>query len=186
MLVGGLGLALALVVCFCVFHRRKNIFHWVALLEGNVFQKVILFAVLLFCLGHTLTQKTTYPVTHVGMFEKANFERLTKETEIFAPAMYCHYVDGGLRVESIRRASLFLAGDLDLDSHIYLGMIYFKWRHTKYVSDIITRAGQRVGLDLVPMNLVYSIDSDVHFISEAPSQLTVSTSLFRDGRIYIK
>jgi hypothetical protein len=142
----GLFFVMAWALGFCIFRLRKEISHWFSLIEGSVIQKVITTMLLLLCMVFTLKQKTIYPITHVGMFEESFYSRLTEDTQIEAPAMYCHYVDGKLRVESIRRASFFFPGDLDLDCQIYLGMIYFKWRHTEYVNDIIIHAGHRAGL----------------------------------------
>ena len=182
----GLIFVMAWALGFYIFRRRKEISHWFSLIEGSVIQKVITSMLLLLCLVFTLTQKTIYPITHVGMFEESFYSRLTKDTQIEAPAMYCHYVDGKFRVESIRRASFFFPGDLDLDCHIYLGMIYFKWRHTEYVNDIIIKAAQREGLKLAPMDLVYSLGEDVHIISKTQTQLSTSKTKNIDGRAYMQ
>ena len=177
---------LTLLLGFCIFHSKNQIIRWFSLIEGSVIQKVVASVLLLLCLGFTLTQKTIYPITHVGMFEESTYTRLTKDTQITAPSMYCHYVDGEFRVESIRRASYFFPGDLDLDCHIYLGMIYFKWRHTEYVNDIIIKAGQSRGLKLSPMDLIYSLGEEVHFISKTKSKLSTEKARFNCGREYCK
>lgn len=181
-----LGLFVAVACSVYAIFRRKEIVNWLSLLEGGRVQKSILLLVVFLCVIHTLTQRTHYPVTHVGMFEQSNFERLTEDTNIFTPAMYCHYVDGELKIESIRRATFFMEGDLNLKSHTYLGMIYFKWRHTEFVNDLIVEAGKGVGWDMVPMDLTYSLGKEFHILSATPTQLEEDFGKFKEGRIYLK